>query len=521
MAIVKISELPAANSPVNPSDVTAVVQDGVTKKASISQLGYLPPGLNAVTRTIQDRLEDSVSVKDFGAVGDGATDDTAAIQAAVTYVESSGAALHFPAGTYRITSTITNASRVRIVGDSHYRSILLWDSPAAGLMWDANQTVEAFNLIATTVAGTAGIPRTGDIAFDSFNILEFQNVEIRGFEDAVSYTGGFYYRFINTWFRNISGVCWKGGSGNNLNFIQCRFTEVGRCVEYTGGTGPINFIECDIEDVSNRIVSGGSGARAVVNFYGCYCEGLSGTGFFGIAQLNMHGNYFLLSNVTRLLNNTGVAMESIVSIGNTFGYDGNDVPIPGAEFIYLCASLQSGYFADWMRDFDNSGNPYNGVYFQGTLSNPDAVYGQNPITRNQISSATIAEQGTWTVQVRDQSVNIAPTTATGYYWRFGNQVTATFAIADIDTTGLNGAQAMAVTLPIRSSATQGPATGTIVLDNFTFPAGCTQAAIVMPLDSSTAVIRGIGSGIPDALFPVNSISSGVSDIVACTITYFV
>jgi hypothetical protein len=64
-------------------------------------------------RSLQSRLEDYRSVKDFGAVGDGVTDDTVAVTAAL---KTTGAT-YFPTGTYRITSKITTGYGVRIFGD--------------------------------------------------------------------------------------------------------------------------------------------------------------------------------------------------------------------------------------------------------------------------------------------------------------------------------------------------------------------------------------------------------------------
>lgn len=54
-------------------------------------------------RTLRNRLDDSVSVKDFGAVGDGSTDDTSAIQAAL---DSSFQNVFFPEGEYLVSSPL-------------------------------------------------------------------------------------------------------------------------------------------------------------------------------------------------------------------------------------------------------------------------------------------------------------------------------------------------------------------------------------------------------------------------------
>jgi len=81
-------------------------------------IGFVAAGVNAVARSAQDKMRDIVSVKDFGAVGDGVTDDTAAIQLAVGSGAESNRAIYFPRGTYLITSTIQLASQSTLYGEA-------------------------------------------------------------------------------------------------------------------------------------------------------------------------------------------------------------------------------------------------------------------------------------------------------------------------------------------------------------------------------------------------------------------
>jgi len=115
MSIVRISDLPAADSPVSPSDVTPVVQNGVTKKASLSQLGFIANGVGAATRTIQAKLRDLVSVLDFNADPTGVVDSTAAFTAALAAANQ----VFVPAGKYRINGTVVIPEGATLYGETN------------------------------------------------------------------------------------------------------------------------------------------------------------------------------------------------------------------------------------------------------------------------------------------------------------------------------------------------------------------------------------------------------------------
>jgi hypothetical protein len=73
-------------------------------------VSYLPAGTGAVLTTVQTKLRETVSVKDFGAVGDGVTNDTAAIQAAIDAATN----VIFPSGTYLFSSAVNIAKDVNL-----------------------------------------------------------------------------------------------------------------------------------------------------------------------------------------------------------------------------------------------------------------------------------------------------------------------------------------------------------------------------------------------------------------------
>ena len=104
----------------------AVTDADINSSAGVasSKLAFTQSGTGAVQRTVESKLQDVVSVKDFGAVGDGVTDDTAAIQAAIdslspqslSVLYSKGGTVYFPSGQYRVTDTIYLTKGVRLQG---------------------------------------------------------------------------------------------------------------------------------------------------------------------------------------------------------------------------------------------------------------------------------------------------------------------------------------------------------------------------------------------------------------------
>lgn len=129
MADIKISQLPAATTPLTGAEIFPLVQSSVTVNASLNNISaailnsdanFTAAGSGAVPRTIQSKLRDMVSVYDFGAVGDGMTDDSAAIQAAADALQAAnGGTLVVPPGNYYLAAnTVTIPKYVEIQADA-------------------------------------------------------------------------------------------------------------------------------------------------------------------------------------------------------------------------------------------------------------------------------------------------------------------------------------------------------------------------------------------------------------------
>lgn len=191
-------------------------------------LGYKINATGGVGRTLATKLREFVSVKDFGAVGDGVADDTAAFQAAFNAANN----VFVPSGTYKLTAglTVTNKS-FALIGAGKSGTKLLWTSAvAAGISVVSNTGLGGSNRFPFAIrdltlsagvanAGTAllltyTIPASGFV-YTGINSISLDNVDIRGddyFSTSLMYwtTGA---RLVNTGSVQSSKLCIIGKQG--------------------------------------------------------------------------------------------------------------------------------------------------------------------------------------------------------------------------------------------------------------------------------------------------------------------
>lgn len=107
---------------VDPLPVPGVSPVALGATTGASLVGYSPSATYPVG-TVGYKLQETISVKDFGAKGDGVTDDRAAIQAALDFAGTGGGGVkvRLPRGNYRITSGLKLPSYVGIYGDTPSR----------------------------------------------------------------------------------------------------------------------------------------------------------------------------------------------------------------------------------------------------------------------------------------------------------------------------------------------------------------------------------------------------------------
>lgn len=116
--------------------------------------------------------------RDYGAVGDGKTDDATALQRALDELtkHKKACVLYIPAGTYRLTVTVqtkrkehTDCQGVAVIGEDPSSTILLWDGPADDTMFQWDAWYSKISRLTFEGRGRAGTGLRYGPAFSTYN----------------------------------------------------------------------------------------------------------------------------------------------------------------------------------------------------------------------------------------------------------------------------------------------------------------------------------------------------------------
>jgi len=164
MAGVKISNLPAATTPLAGTESIPIVQSNVTVRATAANVNavatYTATGTGAVSRLVSSKLSDVVSVKDFGAVGNGVSDLGVALQAAHDALGPDGGQISIPAASsyYLMSTGVTFTKSIRLVGDGWFNSEILTNTNGLTLI-STNSKLDVVNLHFTALTAARGTCR--------------------------------------------------------------------------------------------------------------------------------------------------------------------------------------------------------------------------------------------------------------------------------------------------------------------------------------------------------------------------
>lgn len=252
-------------------------------------VNYTQGDTGSVQRTLTSKLQESVSVKDFGAVGDGVTDDTAAIQAAL---DSGAKSIFVTEGRFLITSMLSIPNETHLIGADNRRSIIYINSDINGLSIKRFVTLDNIRIVGTSSVGSdKGLILLG-FTGDSPH-TRFYNVTIGGqdtlFGDPVTQSCGgngiiggntflnqfyscfFYKCYRGYWNTSTSGSVEASAPANNaMLFSGCSFssnTVVGVSADLLQG---VVFDNCDFENNGNFACSITDTRNT--KFEGCYFE---------------------------------------------------------------------------------------------------------------------------------------------------------------------------------------------------------------------------------------------------------
>lgn len=204
----------------NSTGVTIWTKDDIPGGTSSDDVTFLQAGTGAVERTAQAKMRDVVSVKDFGAVGDGVTNDTTAIQNAIAAVSAAGVVM-FPPGTYLVSTVNVTGKSVVLSG---YGATINSTGANGGVYktdHDNKLTVEGFSFIGAG-AGVKHDTTPSTTVYDELDIIACSFNMNSGVYGIYS-SGSREPRIQNCLFRNTN-------SGNGIYFKDTVSPFVSTCI---------------------------------------------------------------------------------------------------------------------------------------------------------------------------------------------------------------------------------------------------------------------------------------------------
>jgi parallel beta-helix repeat protein len=235
-----------------PTDGATVNQfSGATGSA---QIGYNEGDTGAVTRTVQSKLQESISIKDFGAVCNGVANDTVAVQAAITAIGSNKVTLLIPGPTL-VTTALTFGSNTELLFNE---SGMIIGTAGTELIQSQQQIIAGIHPIfsncypRTTVSQTVypewfGATRNGTTddsgAFTkAFNFLQYTGGQI------LLQAG--YYALASALILSYDKIAIKG-VGNNISYLKSTGSNIyGLKIVGIPGTPIRNCYLCDFSMIS-------------------------------------------------------------------------------------------------------------------------------------------------------------------------------------------------------------------------------------------------------------------------------
>ncbi len=247
-----------------------------TAPAVFDNGNYLQSGTGAVLRTVDSKLGDWVSVKDFGAKGDGATDDRVAIQAAIDAHKF----IYFPPGTYFLNSyKDTTDHENKIVLDVPADRYLMGCGEASKLQY-GRTTMRRLTYIGDNVET--------DFAYN-FLIADTdeRNDHLRVWLETTSGQEDFIKQTITTHY-TVTGIGNPAGGliqfvaapGSNLDIIIA-FSEAYTLLDITGNNVTIENLAIDGNNVITNFPDG-----AGVDQWGIRAYGVIGTEYTNLTIRN-------------------------------------------------------------------------------------------------------------------------------------------------------------------------------------------------------------------------------------------